>query len=100
MDVKALPEGLRSFAGHIVDVDTHEMMPVQTWVQTFGPEIQPLVDSWLMHGQSELNNRNHPNVPDYPGDVMEINAGVYDVKGCRSPGATDPFRRLDVMDAM
>jgi hypothetical protein len=100
MYIEALPEGLRRFAGRIIDVDTHEMMPLQAWVPTFGPDIQPLVDSWLAHGQSELNNLNHPNVPGYPGDVMGIDPCVYDVKGSRAPGATNPLRRLDVMDAL
>jgi len=100
MHAEALPEGLRRFAGRIVDVDSHEMMPVQAWIPTFGSDLQPLVDSWLAHGQSERNNLNHPNVPDYPGDVMKIDARVYDVKGSRAPGATDPFRRLEVMDAL
>ena len=36
MSTCALPDELRSWAGEIVDVDSHEMMPAQVWRREFG----------------------------------------------------------------
>ena len=96
----ALPQRLQNYAGRILDVDAHEMMPVQAWADTFGTEVQPLVDAWTANGLGEASHGNHPNIPDYAGDILPINANIATVKGCRSPGAGDPVRRLEVMDAM
>jgi predicted TIM-barrel fold metal-dependent hydrolase len=95
-----LPQRLQKYAGRILDVDAHEMMPIQAWTETFGADAQPLVQAWSARGLGEANHANHPNVPDYAGDILPINADIVTVKGCRSPGAGDPVRRLEVMDAM
>ncbi|MDT9600541.1 amidohydrolase family protein [Sphingosinicella rhizophila] len=95
-----LPPHLQKYAGRILDVDSHEMMPAQRWVDAFGPEIRPLVEAWTGKGEGEESHANHPNVPDYEGDLVTIDANIVNVKGCRSPGAVDSARRLEVMDSM
>jgi predicted TIM-barrel fold metal-dependent hydrolase len=94
-----LPPGLQKYAGRILDVDSHEMMPIQLWTETFGADAQPLVDAWASHGV-DMHHGNHPHIPDYAGDIMPIESDIFDVKGCRAPGTRDPIRRLEVMDAM
>lgn len=103
MDAVALPEELRRFEGRITDIDSHEMMPVQAWVDIFGEELRPIVD-WLsdefvVTGKSDANDLNSLNYPGFSGEVAEVDAQVLDRKGSRAPGAIDPQRRLEVMDA-
>ena len=100
MSAIALPKVLEKFAGRISDLDSHEMMPAQEWVRHFGPDVQSLVDAWTVRGEDDRYDKNHPNVPDYPGDIAEIGPDVLNFKGCRAPGAVDIHRRLQVMDAM
>jgi predicted TIM-barrel fold metal-dependent hydrolase len=100
MEAIALPEPLRQFKGRITDVDAHEQIPVQLWVETFGPEVQELADAWIAGSVPDTVAVNSSNVPGYPGDVAEVTADVTSVKGSRAPGAVDVNRRLEVMDAM
>ncbi|KXW65488.1 hypothetical protein MPHL43072_02180 [Mycolicibacterium phlei DSM 43072] len=76
------------------------MMPLQVWEETFGPEVRPLVEAWRNNGETAETDKNHPNVPDYAGDVAPIDEEVLIVKGSTAPGAADYERRLQVMDAM
>lgn len=97
----SLPDQLKPFAGRIVDVDAHEMMPLQEWEKCFGPEIRALCDAWSAKGETDDTHANHPNIPDYEGDVGVIDANIVNVKGSRkAPGTGDPARRLQVLDAM
>lgn len=95
-----LPEGLRHLQGRILDVDSHEMMPLQLWEKTFGPEVAPLAEAWLAGGETVETDRNHPNVPGYQGDIAAIDESVLVTKGSVAPGAADYSRRIEVMDAM
>ena len=56
MNACALPDVLRSWAGEIVDVDSHEMMPAQVWRREFGALVDPLVHEWLNNGQDVTHN--------------------------------------------
>lgn len=99
--VPVLPPELHSLAGQINDVDSHEMMPVQEWIAHFGPDVKPLADAWMSTGGvAGPMDRNHPNVPDWSGDVMPISDDIIDVKGSVAPGAVLTTRRLEVMDKM
>jgi predicted TIM-barrel fold metal-dependent hydrolase len=97
----ALPKELLHLAGRITDVDTHEMMPAQVWVQECGALAEPLVEEWLNNGQDASVNPNHPNVPGYSGDDAPVAAAdIWLRKGSRAPGAVSLGRRDAVMDAM
>lgn len=96
----ALPPQLKQFSGKIIDCDAHEMLPAQTWVETFGEEVRELADLFVNHETSDAIDKNHPNVPNFQGDVAEITSDAPNMKGSRAPGATDLDRRIEVMDAM
>ena len=95
-----MPAPLQRYAGDILDVDTHEMMPVQAWRDEIGDVTQRLADVWLAHKMNYKINPNHPGVPDFQGDVFEVDDNIWRVKGATAPGATKPVRGLRVMDAM
>jgi predicted TIM-barrel fold metal-dependent hydrolase len=93
-----LPASVKPYAGRITDVDSHEQIPAQAWVETFGEAMRPFAEVKL---SQPATNANHPNVRDYAGDVMEItDDNVWVNKGCTAPGAFDVRRRLEVMDRM
>ena len=97
----ALPEGLQNLAGEILDVDSHEMMPTQVWIELCGEICQPLVEEWLNTGEDVSMNPNHPNCPGYEGDVAPIEAEtIWRRKGSLAPGAVELPRRNDVMNVM
>jgi predicted TIM-barrel fold metal-dependent hydrolase len=96
----ALPKVLKQFEGRITDVDSHEMVPAQEWHKVFGPDVKRLQDIWLAKEETEANDKNSPNVPGYPGDVLNIGDDITRLKGARAPGARDALRRVDVMNAM
>jgi len=103
MNAIAVPEEMKRFAGRIMDIDSHEMMPVQSWIDIFGEEFRPIVE-WLSEefvvtGKSDANDLNSLNYPGFDGEASEIDAQVLNRKGSRAPGAIDPKLRLDVMDA-
>lgn len=95
-----LPEGLARLSGRILDVDSHEMMPLQVWEDTFGLEVKPLADAWLQGGETADTDKNHPNVPEFEGDNVPVDKEVLISKGSLAPGAVDYERRIEVMDAM
>ncbi|MGE2735661.1 amidohydrolase family protein [Mycolicibacterium vaccae] len=95
-----LPSDLAHLEGKILDVDSHEMMPLQVWEETFGPEVAPLAEAWRANGETAETDKNHPNVPGYEGDLAPIDEDVLIVKGSTAPGAADYERRIQVMDAM
>jgi predicted TIM-barrel fold metal-dependent hydrolase len=96
----ALPADLAKFAGRIMDTDSHEMIPLQKWLEIYGPEVTDMVDIWTDNPTDESADKNSPNVPGFPGDILPIDANVINIKGCRAPGAVEPGRRLQVMDAL
>lgn len=96
----ALPRELQPYAGRLVDLDSHEMMPAQTWVDFFGPEVGELAEAVIRHSLPWEEDNNSHNVPNFRGDVAEITDQLMLVKGPVAPGAYDLTRRIDVMDAM
>src|ERR1700680_4481288 len=76
----------------IVDVDSHEMTPVEFWEGTFGPassEIGRILEPLLL----DLAKSGHANQFSglgIEGDEMPIDANtVWNVKGPLAPGAFD-----------
>ena len=100
MNTIALIKDLKPYEGRITDIDTHEMMPAQEWINHFGDEVREIAEYFLERGEDESINPNTANVPAYRGDTALIDADIVNVKGPRSPGAVNPARRVEVMDAM
>ena len=94
MDAICLPEELRPLGGRIADADSHEMMPAELWPEKFGPEFRGVAEAYLAMGDESIGDA------DYPGDVMPVGADIAAIKGPRAPGATEPLRRIEAMDAM
>ncbi|MDG2004850.1 MAG: amidohydrolase family protein, partial [Novosphingobium sp.] len=93
-----LPPRIAPYAGRIVDVDAHEMMPAQVWVEAFGEEARPIAD--LIMAQTP-RYANSANVPGYTGDTAELDPqALWTTKGSAAPAAVDMERRHDVMDLM
>ena len=98
MPQHAIPESLEPFAGRIVDIDSHEMMPAQIWEREFGPVTKDLAAAFM---QGPANDPGGCNYPGYERDEAPIDlATIWKNKGPAAPGASDPARRLDVMDLM
>src|SRR5262249_32269935 len=75
-----------------IDVDSHEMIPMHMWEDSFGPEVVPLAelsaDKWSRMGEDTVVR------PDINADDLEISeSAVWNVKGPRAPGAIDMGRR-------
>lgn len=98
--MECYPKELAEFAGEIMDVDSHEMMPTAEWVPQFGPVMEKIKDAWEAHGDLAINNLNHPFKPSYAGDVEPVGEDIWKKKGAIAPGAVDVRRREEVMDAM
>jgi predicted TIM-barrel fold metal-dependent hydrolase len=95
-----LPEALEHLRGKIIDVDTHEMMPAQAWLEHFDDVDPQFVDAFLADETLGSPSPNNPNQPNYRGDVLPIGDDIWEVKGPLAPGAVDPARRIAVMDQM
>jgi predicted TIM-barrel fold metal-dependent hydrolase len=100
MNIYGVPKEMKRLIGRISDIDSHEMLPVQEWIKVFGEAIRPMAEYYIEHGESEADDKNTVNIPDYPGDITEIGENVLSIKGSRAPGAVDIARRVGVMDAM
>ncbi|MEA3066585.1 MAG: hypothetical protein QOJ27_3319, partial [Sphingomonadales bacterium] len=55
-----LPDALAPLAGRITDVDSHEQMPAQVWVENFGEIARPFAEKLM--AKAPQRNINHPNV--------------------------------------
>lgn len=98
-----LPQSVVPFAGRMTDVDSHEMMPAQMWIEEFGEVVRPWVDIVIAASEKSdgRNNANNMSIADYPGDVGEIDPEtVWTAKGATAPAATDMRRRHELMDTM
>ncbi|MDP3750026.1 MAG: amidohydrolase family protein [Phenylobacterium sp.] len=86
----AIPAALLPFAGEILDVDSHEHVPSNHWVNQFGPAAQRMQDAV----------RNSTYVANESKDVddAEINAeNVWKLKRMNAPGTFDISRRPEVL---
>jgi predicted TIM-barrel fold metal-dependent hydrolase len=91
-----LPKSIQTLSGKLLDIDTHEMMPTEILIETFGEDARPWVNAIL--GKASIQQLG---APDYKGDVGSVDANtIWTTKGPTAPGAADPARRIEVMDAM
>src|SRR5882757_3448168 len=97
MTTAVLPRQVAPYAGRIVDSDSHELMPAQIWVDTFGEIARPIAEL-IMSRPSR--NKNAANIPGYTGEIPLDPAALWTTKGPESPGASDMTKRLEVMDLM
>jgi len=61
MDTLAIPEALAPYAGRIIDVDTHEMIPSQLWRQEFGPATDEFASIFQQLAPDDPTGANFPN---------------------------------------
>lgn len=82
------------------DVDTHEMVPLHKWEETFGDEVREFVELCRNMDLSSHAAENTIRRDELDADATEItDATVWELKGPDAPGAFDLRRRHDVMDA-
>lgn len=95
----ALPPQLERFRGRIMDVDAHEMMPTNMWVDEFGDVAADLVEAYKTSFYATPGNPNSQYLPDFEHDDVPITPeNVWTIKGARAPSAADLRRRVDVLD--
>ncbi|WP_123024357.1 amidohydrolase family protein [Mycolicibacterium stellerae] len=84
----------------VLDVDSHEMAPLELWGEVFGDEIA----SRIHEVGFDILTRTRANplsVPDLTGDTTPINQEtVWQLKGASAPSAIDLRRRPAVLDEM
>jgi len=106
---------LRSL-GPVVDVDSHEMIPVYLWAENFGEEIMdriaPITPGMVAQFGAETIGPVSP-----PDEVVQASAAagglaaaadaelvepdsIWELKGPTAPGAADMLRRTEILDAM
>src|SRR5579872_3714675 len=85
----------------VLDVDSHEMVPIELRTEIFGPsELIDVADTFTL-GARRPNHPNKMSMPDKAGDVTPINhETVWHLKGSTAPSAIDLRRRPEVMDLM
>jgi predicted TIM-barrel fold metal-dependent hydrolase len=86
-------------AGGVMDLDSHEMIPVHMWAEAFGSEAELLAP--LTAGLISRAGANSTVRDDIVADVTAITDEiVWTQKGPDAPGAIDLGRRPAVLDAM
>jgi predicted TIM-barrel fold metal-dependent hydrolase len=101
VSVLAIPESIEHLSGRIIDVDSHESMPIQVWEDAFGEIAAPLVEAFERRLPPDPNNGNNLNVPDFPGDVSDVRVDtIWKLKGALAPSSSDLSRRDAVLDIM
>jgi predicted TIM-barrel fold metal-dependent hydrolase len=99
VDAATLPPPLQKLAGRIVDIDSHEMLPLQVWEREIGPCMKDIAEVFRASGITTADEHNHPNAPGFQADDAPIEpGGIWRQKGSRAPGAADVRRRVEVMD--
>jgi predicted TIM-barrel fold metal-dependent hydrolase len=97
--VAVVPEVLEPFVGDIVDVDSHEMLPAELWVDAFGEVAAPLAQRFI-DGRSP-DDPGYWSIPGCTADTALVDpANIWAMKGPTAPGAIEPARRVDVLAAM
>ena len=86
--------------GAVLDVDSHEMAPLELWGEVFGDDIARRVGEVGF----EIHSRRRANplsVPGLTGDTTPITQEtVWQMKGAAAPSAIDLRRRPEVLDEM
>lgn len=86
--------------GACIDLDSHEMIPMHMWAETFGEEAAEMFAP-LAAGLISRAGANSTKRDDIAGDVMAIDHDtVWNHKGPDAPSAIDLGRRAEVLDAM
>jgi predicted TIM-barrel fold metal-dependent hydrolase len=96
-----LPAPVAAFAGKINDIDSHEAIPANLWVEQFGERTRFLADAMYARGDHSLqrNSKGYALAAERAVDDTEINTEtVWKMKAEKAPGAWDMSRRLAVMD--
>ncbi len=95
----AVPELLADCVDRINDVDSHEMLPAELWVDAFGEPAAVLAQRFI-DGRDPADP-GYWSIPGCTADVAPVaEATVWTAKGPTAPGAIDPKRRSAVLDAM
>jgi amidohydrolase family protein len=87
----------------IVDIDSHEMTPVEFWESTFGPassEIGRILEPLLRHVAKSGHENQFSGLGIDADDMIIDDNTVWNVKGPLAPSAVDMARRMAVMDQM
>lgn len=94
-----MPAVVESHLGNLSDVDSHEMLPAELWVEAFGAIAAPLAQRFI--DGRDPNDAGYWSRPGCVADTEPFNpAEVFTVKGPTAPGAIDPRRRIEVLNAM
>jgi predicted TIM-barrel fold metal-dependent hydrolase len=97
--VVMVPEVLEPLTGRMLDVDSHEMLPAELWVEAFGEVAAPLAARFI--AARDPADPGYWSVPGCRADTAPLEpAAVWQQKGPTAPGAIDPTRRPAVLDAM
>lgn len=90
-----------SYIQKCMDVDSHEMAPIQKWTELFGEEASEFVELCQHMEVANNSGANTMNRPDVKRDDMVIDdKTVWNERGAGAPGAFDLARRPKVMDVM
>jgi predicted TIM-barrel fold metal-dependent hydrolase len=84
----------------VLDVDSHEMAPLELWGEVFGADIARRVNEvgFEIHTRARANPLS---VPGLTADTTPISQEtVWQLKGAAAPSAIDLRRRPDVLDEM
>jgi len=90
------PSSVAPCAGRIVDVDGHEWLPPELWVEEFGEVVRPMAELAEEMLQSQRTAYFKDSLIEQT-DELNPNS-VWKTKGPWAPGAYDMSRRLDVLD--
>lgn len=84
----------------VLDVDSHEMAPLELWGEVFGEEIARRINE-VGFDILTRTRANSLSVPGLEGDTTAINQeSVWQLKGATAPSAIDLRRRPAVLDEM
>jgi predicted TIM-barrel fold metal-dependent hydrolase len=96
---------LEALSGHVLDIDSHEQIPIPRWAECFGdratrfldasPTLQAMASGALASIDAALDL-----MVNEPDDMEVTSNNVWEVKGVRAPAAIDMDRRPEVLDAM
>ncbi|MBB6122733.1 amidohydrolase family protein [Sphingobium subterraneum] len=86
------------WTGRMIDLDSHEMIPMEMWSTYFGDAGQRYADLQMLALMAPGNSLKRP---DLTGDMEPISyENVWVKKGPSAPSGIDLNRRVEVMDAM
>ncbi|MEV8514684.1 amidohydrolase family protein [Dactylosporangium sp. NPDC051484] len=89
-----------NYLDRALDLDSHEMVPIEFWGEIFDQDIASEILAANMKWFTSQGD-NSLSCPDLTADDSIITPeSVWSMKGPRAPGAIDFSRRLEVLDAM